>query len=68
MFLYKDHFFGLVGLQVFSPFALPVFMPAAYHVIRATGIETVVRAADYVNKPCFHFLPQIFNGTRIPQR
>lgn len=53
--LFNKHYgFRLTGLQEFGPLALLMLMPAAYHMVRAAGIEAAVGTADHIYKPGVH--------------
>ena len=54
MGLDKNDGLGLVGSQIFRTPALPVLMPASYHIGGAARIEVTICAAYHVYKPWAH--------------
>ncbi|HLR00007.1 MAG TPA: hypothetical protein VK102_06485 [Sphingobacterium sp.] len=49
--LNKNDGFGLMGTKIFSALALPVLVPASYHIGCAARIEMAIGAAYHVYKP-----------------
>jgi hypothetical protein len=52
--LRKNDGLGLMGSQVFCARALPVLMPASYHIGCAARIEMAIGAAYHIDKPWAH--------------